>query len=68
MRRFSADDTLKQAGEFSKQLSKGFKFVRADWIVFEGRLYFEELTFTPYSGFTHLSGDWNEKLGAWLEI
>jgi len=34
MRRFSADDTLKLAGEFSKQLTKGFKFVRADWIVF----------------------------------
>ena len=68
MCKFNADDILKQAGKFSKQLAEDFKFVRVDWIVFEDKLYFEELTFTPYSGFSDFGKAWNEKLGDYIEI
>ena len=47
----AADDILYQSFELSKKLSKDFNFVRADWMIYQNKLYFEELTFTPYSGF-----------------
>jgi hypothetical protein len=31
------------------QLSKPFKFVRVDMYVIDGKIYFGEFTFTPYS-------------------
>lgn len=37
--------------EFARILSKDFKFVRVDFIEYRGKLYFAEMTFTPYSGF-----------------
>lgn len=37
--------------EYSKILSKDFKFVRVDFMSFDNRLYFGELTFSPSSGF-----------------
>ena len=46
-----ADDLIKQSFVLSKQLSKDFIFVRTDWMIYQNKLYFEELTFTPYSGF-----------------
>ena len=64
----NADENIKIAFELSKKLSRDFKFVRADWMIYQNKIYFGELTFTPYSGFTHLSVDWNKKLGSWLEI
>ena len=46
-----ADEFIKQTVELSKSLSKDFLFVRVDWMIYQNKLYFEELTFTPYSGF-----------------
>ena len=46
-----ADALINQAFYLSKQLSKEFTFVRVDWMIYQNKLYFEELTFTPYSGF-----------------
>ncbi|MBR1942980.1 hypothetical protein IJ843_04525, partial [bacterium] len=46
-----ADCFIKQTFDLSNQLSKNFNFVRVDWLVFNNKLYFNELTFTPYSGF-----------------
>lgn len=68
MTQFPADDQLKEAVELSEKLSKEFKFVRADWMVYENHLYFEELTFTTYSGFTSFEKKWNETMGNWIEI
>ena len=45
------DDYINQIIVLSGQLAKDFCFVRTDWMVLENKLYFEELTFTPYSGF-----------------
>ncbi len=36
--------------EYSKKMSEGFKFVRVDFFEVNGKLYFAEMTFTPFSG------------------
>lgn len=41
---------LKQMLSVSKQLSKPFPFVRCDYYVVDGKLYFGEMTFTPAGG------------------
>ncbi len=45
------DDNLKKATELSKVLAKDFKLTRIDWLVQDDKFYFNEMTFTPYSGF-----------------
>ena len=45
-----------------------FNFVRVDWLVFNNKLYFNELTFTPYSGFIKFDKKWNLKIGSWMNI
>ncbi len=45
------DDYINQTFELVKKLAKSFNFVRIDWMIYQNKLYFEELTFTPYSGF-----------------
>ena len=42
--------------ELASILSKDFKFVRVDFIEFDKKLYFAELTFTPYSGYFRYNG------------
>lgn len=45
------DENLKKATELSKKLAQDFKLVRVDWLVNGDKFYFNEMTFTPYSGF-----------------
>ena len=66
--RENADDILKQTYDLCKNLAKNFNFVRVDWIVFNNRLYFNEFTFTPFSGFIELDKHSNEKLGSMIEL
>ncbi len=48
----SKEKELREEGlQLSEKLSKNFKFVRVDWMVYNKKLYFEEMTFTPLSGF-----------------
>ncbi len=63
-----ADDKVKESFEMSKILSKKFKLVRVDWMNFKGKLYFEEMTFTPYSGFLKLDNKLQKKLGKLLNL
>lgn len=42
---------LEKAVELSKILCKDFKLVRVDWMVYNDKLYFNEMTFSPQSGF-----------------
>ena len=63
-----ADKILKKAVELSRVLSKEFNFVRVDWLINNNKLYFNELTFTPYSGFIKFDKKWNKKLGSWIKI
>ena len=45
---------IKQAVQLSSKLSSHFDFVRVDFLLYKQRLYFLEMTFTPYSGFYKL--------------
>lgn len=65
----SPDDCLKRAVTLSEKLSEGFKLVRVDWLKYKDNIYFNEMTFTPYSGFFIFENSkWNEKLGKMLKL
>lgn len=50
--------------ETAARLSKGFPFVRVDLYNVEGRIYFGELTFYPWSGYVLFDPDeWDFKFG-----
>ncbi len=63
------DDLVNQSFDLSEKLSKDFLFVRVDWIIYRNKLYFEELTFTPYSGFNpFIDKERNLELGKLIKI
>ena len=69
--RSEADEILNQAKELSEKLAKDFKLVRVDWMIYENKLYFAEMTFTPHSGFIFFPEHHNElqlKLGKMLKM
>ena len=61
-----ADDLINQSFVLSKQLAKNFNFVRVDFMISNQKLYFCELTFTPYSGFFKF--DKNLQLGKLMDL
>ena len=64
-----ADDNIKLAVKLSDKLSKGFKLARVDWLIYKNKLYFNEITFTPFSGFYKFEDEkWNMKLGSMLDL
>ena len=63
-----ADETLKEAVEKSKTLSTGFKLVRVDWLLYNKQIYFNEMTFTPFSGFFRMDDKTNLKIGKMLKL
>ena len=64
-----ADNLIKQSFVLSKQLAGNFGFVRIDWMIYKNKLYFEEMTFTPYSGFSkHINKKLNKQLGKLIKI
>ena len=58
-----ADELIKQTFDLSKKLAKNFIFVRVDWMIYQNKIYFEEMTFTPHSGFHNFTNKKNIKLG-----
>ncbi len=62
-------ENLKLAVELSQKLCLDFKLVRCDWFEYLGDLYFEEMTFTPFSGFYKFEKEeWNLRLGNMLSL
>ncbi len=62
----NADELIYQTFDLSVKLltNSNFKFVRVDWMIYKNKPYFEELTFTPYSGFLKtVNQKTNQKLG-----
>lgn len=54
--------------ELAKKLSEDFKYVRVDLYNIDGKVYFGELTFTPFSGLEKFSPDnWDRILGEYWE-
>jgi len=60
---------LQKVLELSKKLASDFDYVRVDWYIHDGRVYFGELTFTPGAGMvTGLDQGLNELMGSmWLQ-
>ncbi|MGE9551335.1 ATP-grasp fold amidoligase family protein [Erwinia amylovora] len=61
--------TLYKALELSKKLANDFDYVRVDWYINDGQIYFGELTFTPGAGLvTGLDQGLNEIMGnMWVQ-
>jgi len=68
IRQAPANDLIKQAAELSRKLSGDFKLVMIDWIEYQGKLYFGEFEFTPYSGLINLNPKLDEKLGSLIKL
>lgn len=55
--------------EYSKLLSKDFKFVRVDFYEVDGKIYLGELTFTPGAGwFKYKKTEYNKIFGDMLDL
>jgi len=53
----------------SERLSKNIPFLRVDWYIVNGRLFFGELTFFDASGFDEFSPfEYNKILGDWITL
>jgi hypothetical protein len=62
-------EQLEEMLRLSKILSEGIPFVRTDFYVIEGKVYFGEITFFPASGFAGFDPpEWDAKIGAWLNL
>lgn len=46
-----ADNFIQEAFVLSEKVANDFKLVRVDWLLYGQKLYFNEMTFTPRSGF-----------------
>lgn len=44
-------ECLEQVLSYAKILSRGFRFVRVDFYIVNGKIYFSEMTFSPNSGY-----------------
>lgn len=55
--------------DYAKRLSHAIPFVRVDFYIANGHVYFSEMTFFPASGFTPFVPDeWDSILGDWLQL
>lgn len=64
-----ADENLKLAVKLSEKLAQGFKLARVDWLIYNNKLYFNEITFTPFSGYYNFEDKkWDLKLGKLLNL
>ena len=53
----------------ASKLSKGIPFIRVDFFVIEGKVYFGEFTFYDHAGLRSFKdNDWDEKLGEWIDL
>lgn len=60
---------LSQLVECAEKLGQAFPFVRADFYVCGGRIYFGEMTFYPAGGATPFDPPhWDETFGSWLQL
>lgn len=60
---------FEQMVEFSKELSRGIRFLRVDLYEDKEKYYFSEMTFFPYGGFVILKPEkWEKLLGDWITL
>jgi len=59
-------ETLK---EFARKLSKDIPFIRVDFYIIKGNVYFSEYTFYDWGGFAKVAPEeWNKQLGDWIVL
>ena len=69
LRKIQKPEKFEEMVEFSKKLSKDIPHVRVDFYEINGKVYFGEMTFYHYSGFTRFNPEeWDEKLGDYITI
>ena len=62
-------EQLEQMLEFSRILAKDIPFVRTDFYVIDGKVYFGEITFFPASGMSPFApASWDQTFGDWLTL
>lgn len=55
--------------EMARELSKGIPFLRTDFYVIDGKIYFGELTFSPGSGFMKMTPEsFDLEMGSWIPL
>lgn len=54
--------------ELATNLSQGIPFLRVDFFDVDGKVYFGEFTFYDWGGMRPFGGDWDERLGALIEL
>ncbi len=60
---------LEKLLRLSAKLSEGYPFLRTDFYVTEGKIFFGELTFYPESGFGKFRPEeWDERMGKFLKL
>ena len=60
-------DCLDEMLEMAKELSAGLPFLRTDFYVINGKIYFGELTFSPGSGFMKVTPEsFDKEMGSWI--
>ena len=60
---------LNEMLELSKKISEGIPFVRTDFYIINGNIYFGEITFFPASGLSaFIPEKWDEYLGDYLSL
>ena len=63
---------LNEIKKLSINLARDFKYIRVDWMILKNstleKIFFEELTFTPYAGYNKFTEKGNKYLGSLLKI
>lgn len=60
---------LSEMLELARKLSKGFPFLRTDFYVINGRIYFSEYTFFSDAGWQKFHPEqWDKQLGDWIQL
>lgn len=62
-------DELDELLQLSQQLSVNIPFVRTDFYIIDGQIYFGEITFYPSSGLAKFEPEeWDYKFGEWMKL
>lgn len=65
---FDKPAEFEEMKRLASKLSEGFPFIRIDFFDVEGHVYFGEFTFYDWGATMPFGGDWDERLGALLEL
>jgi hypothetical protein len=65
---FEKPASFEKMKELAAKLSAGIPFVRIDFFYVDGQIYFGEYTFFDWGGMRPFKGNWDKKLGQYLEL